>query len=995
MSHVWCRATVNDTEMDLTDLAADVRSFVQEYRRGQRDTKKLVTHEGLETRKHVSTAIQGTREAIENVGQDVGKLALRADVQVSQAKRDGLLQSLRYPGFNERRNEVREAHPETFQWVFAGDDGTSAATNSEMSVVKWDSFSNWLKSTDTIYWINGKPGCGKSTMVKYILAESQIQATKQCLDVWSPGCLLISHYFWRPGNPMQRSIKGMLCSLLYQLLDNSESALARVLASAAGPSMKTDVTDWSPGELQSALQRTLESYDCSICMFIDGLDEVYPDEPTSLLDMIRELSIAGKTKMCLASRPEPPLQRRLYDMPQLRLQDLTASDLTQYVHDNIQESNFDNSNYDDFVRLLVDRAQGVFLWLVLVTKSVRNGFDNGDDIDIIKERVDSLKGGDLESLYKDMWDRASKDSPDTYRRTAALYFRIMLLYNREDNKCLHIYGKNLSVFTMMFATTGLAEKTLDAALRPLDLVPEVILLQRCREVERIIKTYCFGLLEISSGQEIIKDMVGWYGAKYDQLLVYAQVHKALVFIHRTAVDFLMDTAQGKEILNFDDTAESYSAFQLVAANLAHAQLFCEFGLGRLRGCPPSFAAVHLESIHSMRKVYANVHESATAEYTRMMMHLKRLCDSEKVFGGSSYWSAPVCSGVQFFKEVARSYCECLDIFEDQIKALDKETLSEILQILCTRYRYLAKGYLGPKLIDVDVLRFINLVLLAGADPNWNGTWSTTLDEPVLDTLSLILRETPFAALIAETLRLHLGNDCTELLITLQTFIRCGANLDEKIIISFLLEPVRPSAFESSGGYQHLEYGPLYPEHIRRYDSLVKDKFRYICSVPAHDVLNLLFSTWKPLQRLSNEQQLLTGVQSSLACHASRRGRTSGTVLGRLNVTVPLPHIEWRWGVAPREHRDQIAKELMSLVNLSKWSFNIFQRRSSAQTQNTGYETLESMLCGPHWAETVQHTSESVLHHLTEIGVFASLRFPDRESHGIPTWLELKGILHAT
>lgn len=1014
--HLWCRSTVNETELDLTDIAANVRSFVQEYRNGQLDTRKSVSLEGLETRAHVSTAIQGTTEAIESVAQDVSKLALIVDVQVSKAKREHLLQSLKYPGFNERRNEVREAHPDTFQWVFAGDGGTSDATESDVSAIKWDSFSNWLKSTDTVYWISGKPGSGKSTMVKYILAKPQIEVTKQCLNVWSPGCLIISHYFWRPGNPMQRSIKGLFCSLLHQLLGNNESALARALASDTGPSMKTDVTDWSLEELQSTLLRTVEGYDHPICIFLDGLDEVYPDQPTALLDMIMKFPMAGKTKMCLASRAEPPLQRRLYDMPQLRLQDLTAADLTKYVRDHMQPSDFDFAwewKYESFVTSLVERAQGVFLWLVLVTKSIRNGFENGDSSHVIEERVDHLKGGDLESLYNDMWDRVSDNNPDTYRRTAAVYFRIMLLYNRECNSHLHFYGENLSVFTMMFATTGLAEKTLDAAPLPLDLVLEGELLECCKEVERIAETYCFGLLEVSqqSQDEIIDNMTGWYGASYDRLLVYAQARKALVFIHRSAVDFLMGTAQGREILSFDDTAESSHAFQIVAANLAHAQLFCDpAGKAKAKNDERRLSLVshHLVSIRGTRDNYIAAHESVTADYTRMMMHCKRLCDLEQVFAGLPS-RALVCSGVDFFKAVAMYCVQCLDVFEDQIKALDKETRSEILQILCHRFCF--KRYDGTQstVHTSGVLEFVNLLLREGADPNWNGI--AAFSQPVLYAETHICRQTPFVTMISQMLQVpspqkhrlfgYARDFHTESLVTLETFIRCGANLDGQIALLFLVD-AQPSTVETPDTCQDREYRPLFPgDDIFREDAVdPRHKDGYVCLVPGHKIIDLLVSEWEPLERLPPEEQVFSDVTSSIACSTSNHSRNNGTVLARLELNgsnFPLGSRfspDWEWGPAsPGEYQERISKELMRLITLSGSSVDEFQGKQSAPTQAIGYETLTSMRCGFHRVETRVDTPESIYHYLIDIGVFAKLDISTRELHSIEDWMKLKGILH--
>lgn len=1001
----------------MTNLSADIRSFVQEYREGHRDAKTLISRDGLETRRHVSTAIQGTDTVIKRVGQDLYKLALDVDAQVDQAKHGRLLRSLKYPGFNERRNEVREAHPATFRWVFAGDDGKSAGPDSKISTIKWDSFSNWLKSTDTVYWISGKPGSGKSTIVKYILTDPQIKTTKQCLDTWLPGCLIISHFFWRPGNLMQRSTKGLLCSLLFQLLEKSETALARVLASVIGSSMKDDVTDWSPKELQSTLLSTMEAYDRPVCMFLDGLDEVYPDQCTTLLDMIEEISRAGKTKICLASRPEPPLQRRLYNIPQLRLQDLTAADLAQYVYDHIQASNFPSlRDYEYFAQSLVRQAEGVFLWLVLVTRSVRAGFDNGDTIDIIKERFEGLQGGDLESLYKDMWNRVSKDNPDTYRRTAALYFRIMLLYNR--NRDLQVYGSNLGVFTMMLASTKLAEKTLNAAPQTPSLVPEETLLQGCKEVERMAEIFCFGLLEVSGlGHDTIEDMVGWYRGSYDRLLPYAQARRVLVFIHRSAVDFLLDTAQGREILSFEDTAESSLAFRLVTANLAHAELFCDLsGIG----ATGSLASNHLKSIDHQREVYVDADESVTADYKRTMIQFKRLCDLEKVFAGDDSTKAFVCSGVDFFKAVAMYRWRCLDIFETQIKTLDKETLSDILYSFCTRFDDFSERHEGED-FDGGALRLISLLFTCGADPNWSSTTAFANINLKKNTIG-IRWQTPFVAVLSQMLLqcdVHLGwpcsdwpkhlddlgNDLSKILVTLQTFVHYGADLNENVTIVVECDQLsRSIPAKSSKLFQRLSRLPLSPWEDLLDNLLHDEKYRatqytYVCSLPAHDILNLVLCEWENLRVLPNGM-LLEDFKSLVADGACSSSRTNDSVLERFEfIDSAFPRsgggqrAESRWCVAPPEHQKQIAKELINL-SVSKTFVNMYGAKPNAEIQELGYETLTSLLCGPHWVEMGSGCSESFFDHLLGLRIIAR-HSVSREFHTVQDWLKMKAVLRAT
>jgi DNA replication protein DnaC len=79
-----------------------------------------------------------------------------------------VLQSLKYDSMNERRNMITESYSDTFNWIFNAED---EAERHAYGPKRWDSFSDWLKSENRVYWISGKPGSGKSIFRKFSRGE--------------------------------------------------------------------------------------------------------------------------------------------------------------------------------------------------------------------------------------------------------------------------------------------------------------------------------------------------------------------------------------------------------------------------------------------------------------------------------------------------------------------------------------------------------------------------------------------------------------------------------------------------------------------------------------------------------------------------------------------------------------------------------------------------------------------------------------------------------
>ena len=75
-----------------------------------------------------------------------------------------------------------------------------------------------------------------------------------------------------------------------------------------------------------------------------------------------------------------------------------------------------------FVANIADIARGVFLWVTLVTQSLRNGLTNDDTMDDLNARLDALPRS-IEAFYKYMLDSVEP----VYRRKSANLLQMQLI----------------------------------------------------------------------------------------------------------------------------------------------------------------------------------------------------------------------------------------------------------------------------------------------------------------------------------------------------------------------------------------------------------------------------------------------------------------------------------------------------------------------------------------------------------------------------------------
>jgi len=308
-----------------------------------------------------------------------------------------LLNSLDDKEMNARRNQIEKSYTATFSWVF------------DKEILRpWDSFTDWLRSDGSLYWICGKAGSGKSALMKFLVNDER---TVQYLKEWALSCSIYSHFIWNSGTMIQRSILGLLRSLIYQILDENQHIWDNVLQTWPKFSKIKNSHDWSRDTLEEVLPHPLSLHEKGVCLFVDGLDEIDPkDGPFDLLSLVNRISSHSENKavkVCVSSHPDTSFKLGLEQYPTLRLQDLTRRDMEVYATDFVLSKcsfNLSGIKQKAFIDEIVTKANGVFLWVSLALKSLQRGCVNGDDPSKLMERLRALPS-ELEKLYDEMLKR--------------------------------------------------------------------------------------------------------------------------------------------------------------------------------------------------------------------------------------------------------------------------------------------------------------------------------------------------------------------------------------------------------------------------------------------------------------------------------------------------------------------------------------------------------------------------------------------------------------
>jgi ankyrin repeat protein len=295
------------------------------------------------------------------------------------------LESLDFDGIDARKTTIKAAHSKTCRWILKHPDYLSW-TNPEH-----------ISAHHGFLWIRGKPGAGKSTLMKFIYLQSKRKEEKM-------QSLTASFFFNARGEVLEKTVSGMYRSLLLQLFEGFPDLKCVLADPDILPRRRTGCPSLNVLKdlLRSAVSKLGQR---SLTCFIDALDECDEQQVMDLVEYFEDLAEqctedGVRLSICFSSRHYPYIDVRLGIRLILEDQMGHASDLESYIKNNLRIK--DPSLLAEIQEKMLEKAAGVFLWVVLVIDILKR--ENCRGRLSLKMRLEQVPNG-LSELFKDLLKR--------------------------------------------------------------------------------------------------------------------------------------------------------------------------------------------------------------------------------------------------------------------------------------------------------------------------------------------------------------------------------------------------------------------------------------------------------------------------------------------------------------------------------------------------------------------------------------------------------------
>ena len=297
----------------------------------------------------------------------------------------------------------------------------SARTDSCNWILQHPAYIEWLKDRQGLLWIKGKPGSGKSTLMKKIfqLSHDDIDHTR------------LAFFFHRRGTSLQHNQIGMFRTLLHQLLKQVPSVRTEFF-SLYEDKRRWGIFgkdwDWNVMELRQIFKSVLlaAAKTHHIRVFVDALDEAGEESAREVVSYLYELNDSllepeAAVSICFSCRHYPIVTTN--DGFQVCVEDENYEDIEAYVlrelrrqlHIQAQGSK-KNDDLKDLKTNVASKASGVFLWAKLVVDLVVRQYNKGKPLKTIRQGLDKVP-----PLLNDIFKHIISELVDPEERIQSLH----------------------------------------------------------------------------------------------------------------------------------------------------------------------------------------------------------------------------------------------------------------------------------------------------------------------------------------------------------------------------------------------------------------------------------------------------------------------------------------------------------------------------------------------------------------------------------------------
>jgi ankyrin repeat protein len=284
-------------------------------------------------------------------------------------------QALSFPEMYDRQHQIQAESPDTCSWIL--DDPV---------------FVLWQKSPRGLLWIKGRPGAGKSTIMRYIWRYLTRGRKSQSSVVACFFC------HGRGKEVLQRSPKGVYRALLHQIIQQVQQLNAEFAkdfeARCKARGQHGSAWDWEDIELRTFLAEYLNraSRDVEVLILVDALDECGESAAKELLRFFQKSDTTasgtrqqGYLKVCVSSRHYPLVAT---GVPcEISVDDKNSADIHKFVAHELSQVICQGAEYDQLLSAIASGAGNIFQWAVVVIARVIRSLEDDKSIEMVLEDI--------------------------------------------------------------------------------------------------------------------------------------------------------------------------------------------------------------------------------------------------------------------------------------------------------------------------------------------------------------------------------------------------------------------------------------------------------------------------------------------------------------------------------------------------------------------------------------------------------------------------------